>query len=276
MSQRASVAKPRIQWTVPAYLSYVQAPLTARAVAKAEARFGFRLPRAYVEALREQNGGYLRYSLSAPEEADELWGIGARFPSILEGSIAERCAEDTDVWMPRDAHRLVPFAGDGHWYLCFDGRGGRGEPSITFVDLECEHSRRVARTFDELVAKTRAVEDDHGLGLITDLAIEEVAAKLGKSLRLKIVDQGDFDHGYRTLHGRARSGAQLWITPNEAPRGFARKNEPDYATLIKRMRGTALRWPERADLTSLVSLSDFDVDTVIVACARAGLAVRVF
>lgn len=276
MSKRTRVAKsPRIEWRVPAYLPYVQTPLTAGAVKKAEARFGFRLPTAYLEALREQNGGYLRYSLSETEEANQLWGIGARFPSILGGSIADRCAEDTGVWLPRDAHRLVPFAGDGHWYLCFDGRAGRGEPSITFVDLECGESRRVAKTFDQLVAKPRAAEDDGGLGLVTDLTIDEVAVKIGKALRLKIADQGDFDHGYRTLHGRATSGAQLWITPNEVPRGFARKREPDYATLVKKLRGTALRLPEHPGVTYLISLTDFEVDTVIVACARAGFAVRV-
>lgn len=178
----------KIEWSVPAYLPHVQARLTDAAVKKAESKLGIKLPKAYVEALREQNGGYLRFMLGGTG-ARELWGIGSRFPSILKGSISDRCDDEDDEWKPRDADRLVPFAGDGHWYLCFDGRGRRGEPAITYVDLECARSQKIADTFEELVAKQGKEEDREQLGLVTDLKIEDVAKRLGKAMHLKVTDQ---------------------------------------------------------------------------------------
>lgn len=263
----------RIEWRVPAYLPYLHARLTDAAVKKAEGKIGFKLPKAYIDALRAQNGGYLRFSLGNTG-AKQLWGIGSRFPSILEGSVAERCGDDDDAWKPRDAHRLVPFAGDGHWYLCFDGRGGRGEPAITYVDLECARSKKVADTFEQLVEKRGQEEERELVGLVTDLVIDEVAKRLGKTMRLKMTDQGDWAHGYRTLHGSAKSGAQMWITPNEVPRGFVRKEDPDYAKLVKRLPGTALRMPEQPDVGCLIQVADLAIDDVVAACHRAGLTAR--
>ena len=50
-------------WRVPAYLPYLQPALTEEAILAAENSIGFKLPTAYLELLREQNGGYIRYSL---------------------------------------------------------------------------------------------------------------------------------------------------------------------------------------------------------------------
>lgn len=260
---------------MPAYLPYVQARLTDATVKKAEAKLGIKLPKAYVEALYEQNGGYLRYSLGNTG-ARQLWGIGSRFPSILAGSVADRLGRaDEGAWKPRDADRLVPFDGDGHWYLCFDGRGRRGEPCITYIDLECARSKKVAESFEQLVAKPGQGEDRELVGVVSELAIDEVAKRLGKAMRLKMTDQGDWAHGYRTMHGQAKFGGQLWITPNEVPRGFVRKDDPDYARLVKRARGTALRFPERPDVTYVISVADIRLDDILEASARVPLAAHV-
>jgi cell wall assembly regulator SMI1 len=47
-------------WKVPVYLPYLQPPLTDAIVKQAESQLGVRLPRAYLDALRIQNGGSLR------------------------------------------------------------------------------------------------------------------------------------------------------------------------------------------------------------------------
>lgn len=50
-------------WRVPAYLPYLQPPLTDEAVATAEKQIGYKLPSEYLNLLRKQNGGYIRFSL---------------------------------------------------------------------------------------------------------------------------------------------------------------------------------------------------------------------
>ena len=50
-------------WQVPAYLPYLQPPLTDEAVAAAEKEIGYKLPSEYLNLLRRQNGGYIRVSL---------------------------------------------------------------------------------------------------------------------------------------------------------------------------------------------------------------------
>jgi hypothetical protein len=90
------VSVSRFPWRVPAYLPHVQPPLTDLVVADAHRRLGFTLPAAYLDALRDQNGGSLRYGVRGLEIVDEVWGIGPRWPSILEGTIARHEGEG---WM---------------------------------------------------------------------------------------------------------------------------------------------------------------------------------
>lgn len=43
---------PKTIWRVPAYLPYLQPPLTEQALSRAEAEIGFKLPKEYIELLR--------------------------------------------------------------------------------------------------------------------------------------------------------------------------------------------------------------------------------
>ena len=49
-------------WRIPVYLPYVQPELTGEALAEAEQNLGIKLPKEYVELLRVQNGGYIRFT----------------------------------------------------------------------------------------------------------------------------------------------------------------------------------------------------------------------
>jgi hypothetical protein len=250
--------------------------LTDAAIADAEERLGVRLPAVYLDALREQNGGYLRWSWRELG-GNELWGIGPRWPSLLDGSLAKRHPEG-EGWLPRGAERLIPFAGDGHWYLCFDVRAGQTEPAIAYVDLECEHERPAAGTFAELAGGLGPdPEEDRAVGLTTGMGLEAAAGRLGKALRMKVTDQGDRDHGYRTFHGAAKrrgTMSQFWMTPNEVPRGFVRTDHEEYAALAGLLPGTALRYPEHPDCALIVAVSQVAVDELMAACARAELPAR--
>jgi SMI1-KNR4 cell-wall len=95
-------------WEVPVYLPFLQPALTEEAIQSAEEQIGYRLPKEYLDLLRNQNGGGLRYCL--PDNVhDMIAGIGPNFPSLT--------AFDWDEWQehvrfPLDG--LVPFDGDGH------------------------------------------------------------------------------------------------------------------------------------------------------------------
>ncbi|MFO0936321.1 MAG: SMI1/KNR4 family protein [Gemmataceae bacterium] len=128
-------------WRVPAYLPYLQPPPSVDVIALAEKEIGYRLPEEYLDLIRKQNGGYIRYKL--PESPhDTIAGIGPYFPSLtrfdwkeIQGHVSY-CLEG-----------LVPFDGDGHWYLCLDYRNNAEMPRITFVDIECDKESNVADSF---------------------------------------------------------------------------------------------------------------------------------
>jgi hypothetical protein len=114
-------------WQVPAYLPYLQPPLTDQAVASAEKKIGFKLPTAYLDLLWKQNGGYIRFSL--PDLVHHsIAGIGPHFPSLTGFDW-----DDAQDGVSFPLQGLVPFDGDGHWHMCLDYRRNSANPSVTVV-----------------------------------------------------------------------------------------------------------------------------------------------
>src|SRR5205085_8863331 len=78
-------------WQRPAYLPYVHPPLTDEVVRTAERQLGCTLPTEFLDVLRVQNGGGIRFR--RPESmGDMIAGIGTSFPSITDFDLME--AED--------------------------------------------------------------------------------------------------------------------------------------------------------------------------------------
>jgi hypothetical protein len=133
-------------WQVPAYLPYLQPPLTDQAIAAAEAQLGHPLPNQYLNLLKKQNGGYIRCSL--PELPHFLIaGIGPNFPNLTE---FDSDAVQESVSFQLDG--LVPFDGDGHWHVCLDYRNDQRTPSITYVDIDSDHELAIADSFSTYLA----------------------------------------------------------------------------------------------------------------------------
>ena len=132
---------PETIWKRPAYLPYVHAPLTDEAIHKAEQTLGCELPTAFLDLLRIQNGGPIRFRI--PESVgDMIAGIGPSIPSITIFDLKE-CQEYVDF--PLEG--LVPFDGDGHWYHCLDFRHNDTIPGVSYIDVECNSEGPVADTF---------------------------------------------------------------------------------------------------------------------------------
>jgi hypothetical protein len=257
-------------WKVPAYLPYLQPPLTAQAVASAEHQIGYKLPAEYVRLLKEQNGGYIRFSL--PEMVhDSIAGIGPHFPS-LTGFDWDECQEH--VSFPLQG--LVPFDGDGHWHLCLDYRENSDAPSITHADIECDRESRIADSFADYLAMLQLdVGDEYVLVGVTD--IEQVTSGLSSSLGVAFDPPDTWAHGYPTHRARLGTASNpewVWITPNSVPRGFVRPDDPRYAELRSLMPGYASRFPEVPAGSYILGATEGARTKVIEACTRAGTIVR--
>jgi hypothetical protein len=98
-------------WQSPAYLTYVQPELTDELVSKFEKETNYKLPLEFINLLKIQNGGYIRYSLEdIPHEV--IYGIGPNLPKIEK---PDWSLEKEHVSFKLEG--LIPFDGDGHWNL---------------------------------------------------------------------------------------------------------------------------------------------------------------
>jgi hypothetical protein len=257
-------------WQVPAYLPYLQPPLTDRAIASAEKAIGHKLPDEFLNLLRKQNGGYIRYSL--PEMVhDSIAGIGPHYPSLTRFDWEE--AQEV-VSFPLQG--LVPFDGDGHWHLCLDYRDNSRVPAVTYADIECDQQERIADSFAEYLAMLKLdVGDNYVLVGVAD--IEAVKADLSKALAVVFDPPDTWAHGYpihRAGLGTASNPESAWISPNSVPRGFVRPGESRYAELKDLLPGSAHRFPELPAGSFILQATEGVRARVVEACARSGMTVR--
>jgi SMI1 / KNR4 family (SUKH-1) len=257
-------------WQVPAYLPYVQPPLTDEAVASAEMEIGFELPSEYLDLLRKQNGGYIRFSL--PEMVhDTIAGIGPHFPSLTKFDW-EECQE----YVSFPLQGLVPFDGDGHWHLCLDYRPNSQTPAITHADIECDRESRVADSFDDYLDMLRLrVGDEFVLETVDD--VERVKADLASRLGVVFDPPDTWAQGYPMQ--RARLGTKddpqwLWISPNTVRRGFVRKDDHRYSELKGLMAGFAERFPGLPAGSYILNATGGVRAQVLDACNKSGFIAR--
>ncbi len=259
-----SPAPPADLWRVPVYVPYLQPKLTQRAIVSAEAKLGVKLPRAYLELLRIQNGGYLRLTSISPNLApvECIAGIGPRFPSILAkdwGDVKAYMREE-GIRRPSRIDALVPFCGDGHFHYCFDYRrsGPRSEPRVTYIDIESfDTDKIVAPSFDAFLRKLRPSGITVAIGIETTAKISTVAAAISKASRYPFEAQGDQDHGYHLFRAKL-PGDSNWafMTPNVVRRGFVRRSDAKDAKLRDQLADHVERFPEHADCNYFVT-ADF-------------------
>lgn len=124
---------------------YVGAPVTDEMIQAVQAELGCRLPAAYVELLRSQNGGVpvrTRHRASQPTSWAEdhvaltgIFGLDRRKLSSLCGEFGSRFW--TDMWeYPAIGVYFADCPSAGHDMLCLDYRmcGPEGEPAVVHVD----------------------------------------------------------------------------------------------------------------------------------------------
>ncbi len=232
--------QPDLLWDVPAFLEYVQPALTPDAVHAAERQFGVTLPSAYLAMLAVQNGGYLRATWpDLPHE--RLDGIGPEFPSITRDDAWWRAPDaEEEMWVPPEPGLLVPFDGGGHWNLCFDyrGAGPRADPTIAYIDIEAEQDVPVAGSLDAFLDGLVDEVDATAFRISADVSLDAFAQVFAAVSGREVVDQGDWNYGYRQLRAQMVDGAWMWVSENRVPAGVRRDGNQVVATAE-----TALRLP---------------------------------
>lgn len=127
--------------------------LTEEDIKKAEEIFKIKFPEAYLNILKDQNGGEIIYNafsilennfLSEPFiEVEYIYGIGKN-PGILDTQYL------LNEWeMPKG---LILFNGDGHTWLAFDYRNESSEPPIVYINND-EDTKviKIANSFNEFL-----------------------------------------------------------------------------------------------------------------------------
>ncbi|MFJ6686685.1 SMI1/KNR4 family protein [Streptomyces werraensis] len=139
-------------------------PLTDAVVQDAERQLGVRLPASLLEILWVQNGGLVAELWNAfPTDVPTSWsenhvplddmrGIGRHDdqPSLLD---SVHLVEEWGLPSP-----LVLLSGDGHCWIALDYRacGERGEPSVTWFDVDGNTELPLAADFQTFVERLTA------------------------------------------------------------------------------------------------------------------------
>lgn len=154
---------------------YVGAPVTDEMIQSVEAELGYRLPKAYIELLQNQNGGIPTktcHRTSQPTTWAEdhvaitgIYGLDRSRSSSLCGEFSSK------FWMeewgyPDIGIYFADCPSAGHDMLCLDYRdcGPDGEPRVVHIDQESDYEiTPVAKSFEAFI---RGLEDESAFDVV--------------------------------------------------------------------------------------------------------------
>ncbi|MEW5845646.1 MAG: SMI1/KNR4 family protein [Bacteroidota bacterium] len=247
-------------WRVPKYLPYVQPALTEKIIKEAETKMGYKLPKEYLELLRIQNGGYIRYTIEDTPHS-QISGIGPYYPSITD---FEWLKEYEGLSYEIDG--LFPFDGDGHWNICLDYRKNKDEPEVTYIDTEVDFEKPIAKTFKEYIDKL-VIETENQFVIETNASITETLNLISLSISKDFGEPDLFAHGYPIYSNRYKDN-WIWVSPNKVPSGFIRQGEDRYEELKGQMEIQSVQFPEVDENFLLITFSDNGQATELITLFR--------
>lgn len=240
----------------------VNPPLTEEAVKRAEAALGVRLPLAYLEQLRRQNGGYIRYDgfpLNDKElfRVDGIAGIGPNQGLVQKYELA------VHEWGIDPA--FVPITGDGHTWIVFDYRNGGDDPPLAYVEVDPSRVVPLAGSFAALTAVLIPATHWWIFGLATKRTEAELMADLGELLHCS----------FQREEHLTRGGKYVSISA-EHPEWPGRHEELARLNLRAHREGKFDSWPEdpRADYILEVEIREDLADRIRAGLGRGGYEFR--
>ena len=157
-------------WKLSEYAleEYVGAPLTEAVVATVERELGYKLPAAYVELMRFQNGGIPRLTNHRTKHRTSwshdhiaitgLYSIGRDKRCSLLGTFGSQFWVQEWGYPPIGVY-FADCPSAGHDMVCLDYRacGPTGEPQVVHIDQECDY--KIVFVADSFEAFIRGLED---------------------------------------------------------------------------------------------------------------------
>lgn len=235
-------------WQVPKYLPYIQPSLTDEIIEEAEKKIGYKLPKEYLELLKIQNGGYIRFALKDTPHR-QISGIGPYYPSITD---FDWLSDYEDLSF--NIKDLFPFDGDGHWNICLDYRKNKLNPEITYIDTESDYEKLIAKTFNDYL-NLLEIETENEYVIETNSNIEDAIKQISETAKIEFEEPDYWAHGYPVFRSNFKD-SWIWISPNIAPSGFISEDDERYNELKSQMETTALRYPEIPESSLLISVSE--------------------
>ncbi|MDQ0232616.1 hypothetical protein J2S19_003938 [Metabacillus malikii] len=120
----------------------------------AEEKLKVKLPNSYINILKQQNGGYIKFNAHPSDiptswaedhvNVDHFFGIGlGKEKGILE---SEYLIKEWDL-----PENVVIISGDGHSWIALDYRSRKTEPSVILIDIDEEQVFELAPNFDSFL-----------------------------------------------------------------------------------------------------------------------------
>lgn len=252
---------PATIWKRPAYLPYVQPPLTDELVRQAETQFGHPLPPLFLDILRVQNGGPIRFSV--PDSVGRvIAGIGPSYPSITDYDLC-----DHQEYVDYSLEGLVPFDGDGHWYHCLDYRYNSEEPAVSYIDVECNSQNRIADSFSDFLQLME-------LKLDNELVLQNVCDFDDAQRQLLAIFGSKFEHEISNIgvpNATLKTGTKwnecFWISPNKVAESYSGDDPRSFE-----FKGDALLFPELSPATVIFEAPSQYIGSYRMRLLEAGLA----
>ncbi len=211
-------------WYVP-FDEAERQPVTDEMVQDAERRLGVKLPASYIEILKAQNGGYLRYD-SYPTTVGTSWAddhVGVdRIMGIGPGQAGDMLDSPDLIqeWgMPQG---IVLLSGDGHTWVALDYRacGPTGEPSVTWFDNELEEEVPLAPDLQTFLDGLVRGNHRHVFGFVSvGEAPDRLLAELGRIFDTsftKSMPDPNFPGPLSEWNTYMDRDRKLWVLPNHA------------------------------------------------------------
>lgn len=143
--------------------NYIGEPLTDDLLASVEKELGYKLPRAYVELMKQQNGGTPTRTCHRTKQATSwaedhiaitgIYGINSKQIYSLCGDFSSQFWMDEWGYPPIGVY-FANCPSGGHDLICLDYRqcGPEGEPQVVHVDQEFDYKiTLVADTFESFI-----------------------------------------------------------------------------------------------------------------------------
>lgn len=276
-----SIHKPEIRiknlWNRPVYLPYFKPGLTDEMVKGAEQQLGYKLPQAYIKILKEQNGGTINYTFPDYDLQlhTSIFGIGPNYPNIVDERLP---LLDSAPFVSFDVSQLLPFDGDGHWYICMDYRNNKTEPEVTFVDMEEDIARKVANDFSEYLSKLAYHQFDHGFGddysyvIDTDVPIQQVVEHIQK--RTGIILKNNSTKPVRSQYQSISGYPSTTVWTNKTSFGSMNENDEVSEDLKPLLELPAVRYIELPETALFISCDDELYEQVLIKELSTDFTIR--